>query len=332
MLQIFIHNSTIDDVAYASHACGVPEPERDPLSESLAGLKMPDGQARLIVHPSLFTNPRKMKCFHYAAEPQAMEGRVQLQRRIQQALAPVLGDAAGLIGALCGVEGLPAPVLPKRQPSACMQLLTVNSEGRVSAEDLCPMGSSLEEVRRAVAERTGVRGAGLVLADDNGKPLTAGGRTAEVALLHLVQASLGPLGVALWASDAKTVVRRMRLEQVERGGPAVLASEGGWAPEHYVRTLRLNVMELFGLSSPPTLVYDSQTMYDPYAVGEYGVLAGTEVHVMATEDVKKPRKEKKPPEAAAAVPPPSAARQLEPARAVPPPSAARQPARKPMWR
>eukprot|EP01012_Entosiphon_sulcatum_P030805 TRINITY_DN3821_c0_g1_i1.p1 TRINITY_DN3821_c0_g1~~TRINITY_DN3821_c0_g1_i1.p1 ORF type:complete len:593 (+),score=101.44 TRINITY_DN3821_c0_g1_i1:32-1810(+) len=106
MIQIFLHSKYIDDAAYASHAYGVHDPARHPLSTYLTASARCDGQARVFCHPTLFTDLGKAKIYHYSANKRFNDNRVEFQKALQRVLAPVLGTNAAIYRAYCGVEGL----------------------------------------------------------------------------------------------------------------------------------------------------------------------------------------------------------------------------------
>eukprot|EP01060_Flectonema_neradi_P021540 TRINITY_DN2925_c0_g3_i1.p1 TRINITY_DN2925_c0_g3~~TRINITY_DN2925_c0_g3_i1.p1 ORF type:complete len:614 (+),score=103.67 TRINITY_DN2925_c0_g3_i1:64-1842(+) len=105
MIQMFIATDVVDDLAYGSHAMGVPDPPRNPLSEYLTGKKTPDGQARVFVHPSLFLNTSKVKLYHYAADSNLHKKRIQFQDELIKALFPVLGTPSCVLRSYKGIEG-----------------------------------------------------------------------------------------------------------------------------------------------------------------------------------------------------------------------------------
>eukprot|EP01064_Diplonema_japonicum_P023290 TRINITY_DN33723_c0_g1_i1.p1 TRINITY_DN33723_c0_g1~~TRINITY_DN33723_c0_g1_i1.p1 ORF type:complete len:638 (+),score=131.67 TRINITY_DN33723_c0_g1_i1:35-1948(+) len=105
MIQMFINTAAVDDLAYASHAMGVIDDSRNPLSKSLTGKKWPDGQARIFVHPSMFLDPKQVKIYHYAADENLHRRRLQFQDELIRVLHPLLGKPENLVRAFKGVEG-----------------------------------------------------------------------------------------------------------------------------------------------------------------------------------------------------------------------------------
>eukprot|EP00047_Mylnosiga_fluctuans_P014185 m.36148 g.36148 ORF g.36148 m.36148 type:complete len:704 (-) comp5375_c0_seq2:2188-4299(-) len=127
MLQIFVHKDTVDHVAYQSHAMGVPVETTEPLSSFLRNADpRPDrrggmgglaagvtaacnGQARVFMHPSVFTDPKRALLYHYCANDELMhdgpKSRAAFLQRLDQALSPIVGSVDGLHRAHLGVEG-----------------------------------------------------------------------------------------------------------------------------------------------------------------------------------------------------------------------------------
>ena len=112
MIQMFIAADVVDDLAYASHAMGVPDPTRNPLSTYLTGKKTPDGQARIFVHPSLFLNTDKVKLYHYAANQNLHKKRINFQDDLIKALFQILGTPKAVLRAYNGVEGSKKKIKP----------------------------------------------------------------------------------------------------------------------------------------------------------------------------------------------------------------------------
>ena len=106
MLQIFIRADCVDDVAYGSLAYGVYQASLNPPSQYMLREQAPDGQARIFWHPSLFLDPSKCKVYHYAANPKNHgSARKSLQKDIEEALAPLLGNVPSALKAFYGIEG-----------------------------------------------------------------------------------------------------------------------------------------------------------------------------------------------------------------------------------
>lgn len=107
MLQIFIRVDCVDDVAYGSHAYGVYDPARNPLSKYLLEDRAPDSQGRVFWHPTLFLDDSKVKVYHYPAdESYANKGKMNLQKELFDALNPIMFDTPEkLIRCLHGIEG-----------------------------------------------------------------------------------------------------------------------------------------------------------------------------------------------------------------------------------
>eukprot|EP00928_Gymnodinium_smaydae_P097207 TRINITY_DN8746_c0_g6_i1.p1 TRINITY_DN8746_c0_g6~~TRINITY_DN8746_c0_g6_i1.p1 ORF type:complete len:522 (+),score=73.61 TRINITY_DN8746_c0_g6_i1:72-1637(+) len=87
MLQIFVARAEVDAVAYRSHAYGVPVETSTPISQWLTqegrtGKKVKtvgadariDGQARLLFHPEMFSNPSRGRIYHYCGDWQFFGG------------------------------------------------------------------------------------------------------------------------------------------------------------------------------------------------------------------------------------------------------------------
>ena len=143
LLQIFIHRDVVDHLAYRSHPMGVPVGDTRPISEFLRGPDGPapapatprrgpkhsraafgmhaasgpaSGQARIFMHPAVFTNPAQSRIYHYCAnaafacpDPAAALSRAAYALELQQALAPLLGSAAALRTTAGGIEGRARP-------------------------------------------------------------------------------------------------------------------------------------------------------------------------------------------------------------------------------
>lgn len=105
MLQIFVRSDCVDDVAYGSHAYGVWRDDANPLSSYMLQPKAPDGQARVFWHPSLFTDPKRTRVYHFAADPLASSKRAELQKGLAEILRPLLGDARAVVKTFRFVEG-----------------------------------------------------------------------------------------------------------------------------------------------------------------------------------------------------------------------------------
>ena len=69
MLQIFVHRDWVDTIAYPCQPMGVRIGKGTMLEYYKKHSKKLQGQARLFVHPAVFTDETKAKVFHYAADP-----------------------------------------------------------------------------------------------------------------------------------------------------------------------------------------------------------------------------------------------------------------------
>lgn len=120
LLQIFVHKDVVNDIAYRSVPMGVPV--RTTSGQSIADFLRDssarctpigntsgpcNGQSRLFMHPTIFTDPKQARIFHYAASEEytRAEGRAQFLTELEQALLPILGSPEGLRKALEGIEG-----------------------------------------------------------------------------------------------------------------------------------------------------------------------------------------------------------------------------------
>jgi hypothetical protein len=125
MLQIFVRKDVVDHIAYRSEPMGVPIKSPVPISVFLSGegtaraSRVGDpsgpcnGQARIFMHPAVFTDPTASQIFHYCANEEFMNpdptkpgSRGAYVQELHAALAPILGSADGLRRAFCGVEAL----------------------------------------------------------------------------------------------------------------------------------------------------------------------------------------------------------------------------------
>eukprot|EP01001_Neometanema_parovale_P008201 NODE_4479_length_1058_cov_71.113369_g4277_i0.p1 GENE.NODE_4479_length_1058_cov_71.113369_g4277_i0~~NODE_4479_length_1058_cov_71.113369_g4277_i0.p1 ORF type:complete len:303 (+),score=38.53 NODE_4479_length_1058_cov_71.113369_g4277_i0:49-909(+) len=104
MLQIFLHKSVVDDIAYSSHAYGVMVGDRMPLSKYLATASPVQGQARIFMHPLVFTDKSKAIIYHYAANSEYWLKRPAFLKDLKTALHPILGSYTSLKTALAGIE------------------------------------------------------------------------------------------------------------------------------------------------------------------------------------------------------------------------------------
>lgn len=111
MLQIFVHKDIVDEIAYASMPMGVPIKGVEKLSAHLRGGHT-EGQARVFMHPAVFTDTTKAHLFHYTANPMlsAMDPSIEGSRgafikELRKALEPILGDYKALRKAFLAIEG-----------------------------------------------------------------------------------------------------------------------------------------------------------------------------------------------------------------------------------
>eukprot|EP00727_Mastigamoeba_balamuthi_P013645 m51a1_g8903 hypothetical protein (777) ;mRNA; f:740566-743243 len=112
MLQVFVHKDHVDSIAYESLPMGVPT-GRGPLSELLAAGRI-DGQARVFMHPAVFTDTTKSRLFHYCADmglscmdPAVAGSRGALVQDLRKALSLITGDYRALRRAFKAIEGMP---------------------------------------------------------------------------------------------------------------------------------------------------------------------------------------------------------------------------------
>jgi hypothetical protein len=107
LLQIFIHRDFVDDICYASLPYGVPVTHSVPLSEKLL-LGPATGQARVFMHPDIFSDQSRGIIYHYAADREYAEiGRDQMHEEMRTALSPIVGDPVALERASRSLRGLP---------------------------------------------------------------------------------------------------------------------------------------------------------------------------------------------------------------------------------
>lgn len=104
MVQLFIHKSIVDDLAYASRPMGILDPSRMPLSKHLRGVA--SGQARIFMHPTLFCDPDCARIFHYPADPGFAHNRNRFQKELEALLEPILSTEAAMLRAFKGIEGI----------------------------------------------------------------------------------------------------------------------------------------------------------------------------------------------------------------------------------
>lgn len=93
LLQIFIHRSCVDRLAYASLPFGVHDLSRHPLSKSLASSGQIAGQARLIVNPGDFLQDNAVKMYTYSADPFFNTQRCTFQDALCHVLSQVLNGS-----------------------------------------------------------------------------------------------------------------------------------------------------------------------------------------------------------------------------------------------
>eukprot|EP00466_Bigelowiella_natans_P017849 jgi/Bigna1/74643/fgenesh1_pg.30_\ len=89
LLQIFVHKDVIDQCAYGSEPMGVLPSERGKISLRGRCFEMGGdtiGQCRLICHPQLFMNPKKIKAFSFSSCPKRHQNRKKLQRALRDLL------------------------------------------------------------------------------------------------------------------------------------------------------------------------------------------------------------------------------------------------------
>eukprot|EP00931_Biecheleriopsis_adriatica_P019301 TRINITY_DN13194_c0_g1_i1.p1 TRINITY_DN13194_c0_g1~~TRINITY_DN13194_c0_g1_i1.p1 ORF type:complete len:459 (+),score=91.91 TRINITY_DN13194_c0_g1_i1:40-1377(+) len=84
LLQIFVRRDLLDEVAYSSKPYGELDEERHPLSKWLNGdAKASWGQARLVAHPTLFTDPECVKMYVVSADPDFHSTRQAFQKELK---------------------------------------------------------------------------------------------------------------------------------------------------------------------------------------------------------------------------------------------------------
>jgi hypothetical protein len=125
MLQIFVRKDLVDHIAYRSHPKGIPIVSPVPISAFLRGEGTPpatrvgdasgpcNGQARVFMHPTIFTDPKSSIIYHYCAneafmspDPATPGSRGAYVQELHAALAPLLGSADSLRRTHRGVEAL----------------------------------------------------------------------------------------------------------------------------------------------------------------------------------------------------------------------------------
>ncbi|CAK0828952.1 unnamed protein product [Prorocentrum cordatum] len=110
LLQIFVHRSRLDEIAYAALPYGEIDEERHLISDWLGGdFPMNFGQARLVANPKAFTNSDRVRMFTVSADPTFHGNRAAFQealvRLIEGALdTPALRQTA--------IQGIATGVLP----------------------------------------------------------------------------------------------------------------------------------------------------------------------------------------------------------------------------
>merc|ERR1719316_1144638 len=99
MLQVFVHRSIVDEMAYPSEPYGVPIDGT--LTDYIA--QRADGQARLYFHPEVMLDPRRARLFHYCArpsqsslDPAVPSSRGALIKELRKALEPLTGNHLAL--------------------------------------------------------------------------------------------------------------------------------------------------------------------------------------------------------------------------------------------
>lgn len=86
LLQIFVHKDVIDQCAYGSKPMGILPRERENISlraRCFEGKGGTEGQCRLICHPQLFMNSKKIKAFSFSSSPKRHQNRKKLQRALR---------------------------------------------------------------------------------------------------------------------------------------------------------------------------------------------------------------------------------------------------------
>mmetsp|Transcript_120631 Transcript_120631/g.341736 ORF Transcript_120631/g.341736 Transcript_120631/m.341736 type:complete len:480 (-) Transcript_120631:6-1445(-) len=109
LLQIFVHRSCVDRVAYASLPMGWPDPSRTPLSLHLGGKGPVAGQARLVANPAAFLCRSAVRLHVGSADEAVHAGRGAFQKELCELLRPAFGDRAAQ-RRICGIRGC----LPRR--------------------------------------------------------------------------------------------------------------------------------------------------------------------------------------------------------------------------
>ena len=103
-IQLMVHKSFVDTVAYASLPYGITDGPRVPLSTSMLTKGLTTGQARIYAKPQFMTNPKNVRIFHYSAEKYFQEKRKDFQKELIALLVPYLSaDAEKVITAGEGV-------------------------------------------------------------------------------------------------------------------------------------------------------------------------------------------------------------------------------------
>lgn len=113
MLQVFVSRELADDLAYACAAYGVPT-KGAKLSVMLSpkAKAAPTGQARVWMHPEIFTDTSKTMLFHYAASPtlssgiELPNGRDAMVAELREALGCLLDTPDAFKRTEKGIRGI----------------------------------------------------------------------------------------------------------------------------------------------------------------------------------------------------------------------------------
>jgi hypothetical protein len=93
-IQVMVHKSFVDTLAYASKPYGITDPTRVPLSKSMLTTGLTTGQARIYAKPQWMTDPKYVRIFHYSAESDFQMKRKDFQKELLSILKPFLDEKA----------------------------------------------------------------------------------------------------------------------------------------------------------------------------------------------------------------------------------------------
>jgi len=105
LLQIFVHRTHVDKLAYASHPYGHPDGKRRPLSKHLAGPGPISGQTRLIVNPSACMRASAVRMYVCSADETFHHNRPAFHRELFHFLQPIIGSPKVRERAAQGIYG-----------------------------------------------------------------------------------------------------------------------------------------------------------------------------------------------------------------------------------